>query len=117
LLNSSPYHAQANGQAKASNRTWIRLIKKKIDDYPRRWHEVLSKALWALRTSKHSATMVTAFELVYRQEAMLPREIILQTCRVIEHEAFSAGEYYEAMMNKLDEVPKSQFKALHEVEK
>jgi hypothetical protein len=47
LMNSSPYYAQVNGQAEASNRTLIRLVKKKIQDYPRRWHEVLSKALWA----------------------------------------------------------------------
>jgi hypothetical protein len=28
LLNSSPYYAQANGQAKSSNKTLIKLIKK-----------------------------------------------------------------------------------------
>ena len=45
LLNSSPYYAQANGQAKSSNKTLIKLIKKKIEDNPRRWHEVLSETL------------------------------------------------------------------------
>src|SRR5512136_2957928 len=34
LLNSSPYHAQANGQAEASNKSLIKLIKWKIYDYP-----------------------------------------------------------------------------------
>jgi len=29
LLNSSPYYAQANGQAKASNQTLIKLLKKR----------------------------------------------------------------------------------------
>jgi hypothetical protein len=51
LLNSSPYYAQANGQVKSNNNTLIRLIKKKIEENPRRWHEVLSKALWAHRIS------------------------------------------------------------------
>ena len=32
LLNSSPYYAQANGQAEASNKSLIKLIKRKIDD-------------------------------------------------------------------------------------
>jgi hypothetical protein len=82
LMNSSPYYAQANGQAESSNRRMIRLVKKKIEDYPRRWHEVLSEALWAHRTSKHGATKVTPFELVYSQEAMLLVEINLQMCRV-----------------------------------
>jgi len=31
LLNSSPYYAQANGQAEASNKGIIKLIKRKID--------------------------------------------------------------------------------------
>jgi transposase InsO family protein len=53
LLNSSPYYAQANGQAESSNKTLIKLIKKKIDDNLRRWHEVLSEALWAHRISRH----------------------------------------------------------------
>jgi transposase InsO family protein len=31
LLNSSLYYAQANGQAESSNKTLIKLIKKKIE--------------------------------------------------------------------------------------
>jgi transposase InsO family protein len=45
LLDSSPYYARANGQAKSSNRTLINLIKKKITDHPRHWHKVLYEAL------------------------------------------------------------------------
>jgi hypothetical protein len=44
LLSSSPYYAQTNGQAKSSNKTLIKLIKKKIKENLKRWHEVLSKA-------------------------------------------------------------------------
>jgi hypothetical protein len=35
----------ANRQVEASNKTLIRLIKKKIEEKPRRWHEVLYEAL------------------------------------------------------------------------
>jgi transposase InsO family protein len=45
LLNSSPYYAQANEQVESSNKILIRLIKKKIEEIPRWWHEVLSVAL------------------------------------------------------------------------
>jgi hypothetical protein len=65
LLNLSPYYAQANGQAESSNRTLINMIKKKISDNPKHWHRILSEALWAHRISKHSATKVSPFELVY----------------------------------------------------
>jgi transposase InsO family protein len=65
ILSSLPYYAQANGQAESSNKTLIKLIKKKIMKNPKRWQEVLSEALWAHHISKHSATKVTPFELVY----------------------------------------------------
>jgi hypothetical protein len=82
LMNSSPYYAQANVQAEASNKVLIKIIKKRIEDNPRRWHEKLLGALWAHRTSRHGATKVTPFELVYGQEAVLPVEIGLQNLRV-----------------------------------
>ena len=65
ILNSSPYYAQANGQAESSNKILIKLTKKKIEENPRRWHEVLSEELWAHRISRHGAAKVTPFELVY----------------------------------------------------
>jgi hypothetical protein len=35
LLSSSSYYAQANGQAESSNKTLIKLIKKKIEKNPK----------------------------------------------------------------------------------
>lgn len=63
LLNLCLYYNQANGQVESSNQTLIRLIKKMIENSPRRWHKVLSEALWAHRISRHDATKVTPFEL------------------------------------------------------
>ena len=82
LLNSSPYYAQTNGQAESSNKILIKLIKKEIEENPKRWHEVLSEALWAHRISRHGATKVTLFELVYGQEAVLPIEVNLDAYRL-----------------------------------
>jgi hypothetical protein len=65
LLNSSPYYAQVNGQTESSNRTLINLVKKKISNHPKHWHKILYEALWAHRISKHRATKVSLFELVY----------------------------------------------------
>jgi hypothetical protein len=36
LLSSLPYYAQANGQAESSKKTLIKLIKKKIEENPKR---------------------------------------------------------------------------------
>jgi hypothetical protein len=117
LLNSSPYCAQANGQAKPSNKVLIKIIKKRIKDNPRRWHEKLLVALWVDRTSRHGAMKVTPFELGYGQEAVLLMEIGLQSLRVTGLGSLSAKEYHELMMYKIDDVPESQFKALEEIER
>jgi hypothetical protein len=117
LLNSSPYYAQANGQAEASNKVLIKIIKNRIKDDPRRWHEKLSEALWAHRTSRHGATKVTPIEIVYEQEAVLPVEVSLQNLRITGQDYLSAKEYTELMMDKVDEAPESQLKALEEIEK
>jgi transposase InsO family protein len=71
------YCTQSNGLAKSSNKTLIKLIKKKIEENPKRWHEVLSEVLWAHHISKYSATKVTTFELVYGQEVVLLVEVNL----------------------------------------
>jgi hypothetical protein len=78
LLSSLPYY----GQVESSKKTLIKLIKKKIEENPKRWHEVLSKVIWAHHISKHSATKVTPFELVYGQEAILSVEVKLDALRI-----------------------------------
>jgi hypothetical protein len=117
LLNSSPYYAQANGQAMASNKVLIKIIKKRIEDNRKRWHEKLSEALWEHRTSRHGATKVTPFELVYGQEVVLPIDVSLQNLWITRLDYCSAKEYTELMMDKVDEASKSRFKALEEIQK
>jgi hypothetical protein len=117
LLNSSPYYAQPNGQAEASNKVLIKIIMKRIKDNPRRWHEKVLEAMWAHRTSRHGVTMVTPFELVYGQEVVLLIEIILQNLMIIGQGYLSAKEYTVLMMDKIDESPERRLKALEEKEK
>jgi hypothetical protein len=98
LIRSSPYYVQANGQAEASNQSLIKLIKRKINEHPRRWHEVLSEALWAHRISCHGATKTSPYHLVYGQEAVLPWEITACSRRV-EFQNDLTAEEYAALMN------------------
>ena len=117
ILNSSPYYAQANGQAESSNKILISLIKKKIEENPRRWHEVLSEALWAHRISRHGATKVTPFELVYGQEVVLPIEVNLDAYRLAKQNDLSAVNYHDLMMDNIDEVSDKRLQALREIKK
>jgi hypothetical protein len=117
LLNSSLYYAQANGQAKSSNKTSVKLIKKKIEYNPRRWHEVLSEALWAHRISRHGATKVTPFDLVYGQEVFFPVEVNLVPYRLAKKNNLDVETYYALMMDNIDEVTDKRMEALEEIEK
>jgi len=75
VLNYSPYYAQANGQAEASNKEIIKLIKRKIEENPRRWHTLLNEALWSYRMACHGSTKVSPYQLVYGHDVVLPWEV------------------------------------------
>ena len=71
MLNSSPYYAQANGQAEASNKGIIKLIKRKIEENPKRWHTLLNEALWSYRMACHGSTKASPYQLVYGHDAVV----------------------------------------------
>ena len=116
LLNSSPYYAQSNGQAEASNKGVIKLIKRKIDEYPRKWHTVLNEALWAYRMVCHGATKVSPYQLVCGHEVVLPWELKLDSRRVTFQDQLIADEYSALMKDKLEDLAGHRLKALANVE-
>jgi hypothetical protein len=95
----------------------ISLIKKKISDHPKHLNKVLSEALWAHRISKHCATKVSSFELVYGQEAVLPMEVSLNAVRFAKQNDLIVSDYYNLMMDNTDEVADKRLIALKEIEK
>ena len=60
--------------------------------------------MWAHHISRHCATKVTTFELVYGQEAVLPVEVNLDTYRLAKQNDLSAVDYYNSMMDNIDEL-------------
>jgi hypothetical protein len=77
----------------------------------------LSEALWAHRISKHRATKVFPFELVYGQEVVLPVEISLNAVRIARQNDLAIGDYYNLMMDNIDEVTDKRLVALGEIKK
>ncbi|KAM1771926.1 hypothetical protein ACFX11_046684 [Malus domestica] len=71
---SSMYHVPANGLADVFNKTLCNLLKKVICRTKRDWHERISEALWAYRTTHRTPTQATPYSLVYGVEAVLPLE-------------------------------------------
>ncbi|KAK1647540.1 hypothetical protein QYE76_065345 [Lolium multiflorum] len=115
LIRSSPYYAQANGQAEASNKSLIKLIKRKIDEHPRRWHEVLSEALWAYRMSCHGAIKTTPYQLVYGQEAVLPWEVKAGSRRVTFQNDLTAEEYAALISDSIEDATELRLWSLEKI--
>jgi hypothetical protein len=117
LHNSSPYYAQANGQAEASNKIMIRLIQKKIDEKPKKWHTVLNEALWSYRMACHGSTQTSPYELVYGHHAVLPWEIQSESRRVRLQKDLREEDYSNLMMDELEDLHQIRLKALENIEK
>ncbi|PKI60631.1 hypothetical protein CRG98_018981 [Punica granatum] len=104
LITCTSYYAQANGQADASNKVIINIIEKSIESNPRGWHDKLSKALCAYRTSKRDATGATQFSLTFGHDVFLPLEINVRSARVDHQHGLTHGDYTVAMMVELDDL-------------
>ena len=77
LIRSTPFNAQANRQVEASNKVLKSILEKMLENNPRDWHIILSKALWAYITSKRDSTGVTPYFLTYGYDAALPMEVVV----------------------------------------
>ena len=83
---SSPTYLQSNGQAKASNKTVLDGIKKRLEDAKGRWVEELPNVLWTFRTTPRRSTGETPFSLAYGSEVVIPLKIGLPTLRTSKWE-------------------------------
>jgi hypothetical protein len=61
----------------------FRIVKRIIEDKPRRWHTLLTYALWADHTTTKESTGFTPFQLVYGQEVILPTDPELSSLRLM----------------------------------
>jgi hypothetical protein len=93
----------------------IKLIKRKIDEYPRCWHEVLSEALWAYRVSCHGATKTSPYHLVYGQEAVLPWEITVGSRWIEFQNELSAEEYASLMSDNVEDITELRLWSLEKI--
>jgi len=93
LLNSTPYYAQANGQAEATNKIIKAGIARMIEGNPRKWAQLLLDTVWACRTSKRGATGCTPYLLVYGHEAVIAAEINVHSARVARQNELQIEDY------------------------
>jgi len=116
VLNSSPYYAQANGQAEACNKGIIKLIRRKIEENPRRWQILLNEALWSYRMACHGSTKLSPYQLVYGHDVVVPWEI--KTCSrwMFFQDQLTADDYATLMKDELDDLAEHRLRALISIE-
>ena len=84
---STPYYPQGNGQAEATNRVMLKILKKMKHEYGGKWSDHLADVLWACRSSMKTATGFSPFSLIYRTKAISLVELVVPTPRVVLEES------------------------------
>ena len=80
-LYSTPRYPQSNDQAKASNKTILTALKKRLDSAKGKWVDELPGVLWAYRTTVCRPIGISPFALTYGMEVIVPTEIGMPTLR------------------------------------
>ena len=80
---STPYYSQGNGQAEATNKVILKILKKMKHEFGEKWSDHLTDVLWASKSSLKIATGFSPFSLVYGTKAISPVELVIPTSRVV----------------------------------
>ena len=79
LTFTTPRHPQSNGQAEATSKTVVNMLKKRLEGSHGKCAEELHGVLWAYRTTPKTATQETPYTLVYGTEVIIPTEVHVRT--------------------------------------
>ena len=96
---STPVYPQSNGQVKATNKTIINGLKKRLEWVKGNWAKELPNGLWAYRTTPRRSTGETLFSMTYGVKAAIPVEMGLSSVRVTD---FSQSDNDIRMVRNLD---------------
>ncbi|KAM1343755.1 hypothetical protein ACFX2F_007920 [Malus domestica] len=113
---SSMYHAPANGLTEAFNKTLCNLLKKVIGRTKKDWHEKISEALWAYRTTYRTPTQATPYSLVYGVEAVLPLESQIPSLRMAIQEGLTDEENAKLRLQELEALDEKRLEAQQHLE-
>lgn len=116
LHHSTPYYAQANEQAEASNKIIKDINSKTVDRNPRSWHELLPQVLWAYNTLYRTSASVSPYTLTYGHDAVLPMEIVMLSLRTAFQANLALEELTEAMMMELEDMDEVRLMSLDKLQ-
>ena len=97
-------HPQTNGQVESTNKNILNSLKKRLDDAKGLWVKELPSTLWAIRTTAHSKTRDTSFNLTFRTDAVILVEIDINTLRVSHYDSQQNKANLNANLDLLEEI-------------
>ncbi|GFY96809.1 hypothetical protein Acr_11g0011150 [Actinidia rufa] len=99
FYNSTPSYPQCNKQAKASKKTIMNGIKKRLEKVKGKWVEEMPNVLWAYQTTPRKATNKTPYSLSFGFKTVIPLEVDLPTIQI---EAYDTNHNEEVFAWDLD---------------
>ncbi|GLU21503.1 hypothetical protein SLE2022_376370 [Rubroshorea leprosula] len=75
---STPYYPQGNSQAEATNKSFLRILRKMVHEYEGGWGIHLQDTLWAHQMSSKTAIGFSPYFLAYDCDAILFDEMVLK---------------------------------------
>ena len=101
---SSPSYPQANGQAKVTNRSLLKIINTWLEGAKGAWPNELPGVLWAYKTTVRTPIRETPFKLAYGSEAIIPAEVHIANHRVMSYQDEENEEQLHLNLDLIDEV-------------
>lgn len=86
-----PYHPQLDEMVERFNRTLLSMLSLFVEENQTNWDALLPYVMLAYRSSVHSSTGFTPYKVVFRQEIVLPVDVMLN---LDGGERFSAATEY-----------------------
>lgn len=74
---STAYHPEGNGQVENMHKTLKTMLKARVEGDPQGWDEQLDYCMMAFRSSVHSSTEHTPFELMFGREMRIPLDVMM----------------------------------------
>ena len=96
----------------STNKNLIRILKKIVIEYQRRWHVALCIALWSDRVTPKNSLGVSPYTLIYGKEVVLPPNILLSSSRLAQDSRGTNNEILRIQIYNLLKSEESRSKSL-----
>ena len=86
---STAYHPEGNGQVENFHKILKAMLKARVEGNPKSWDDQLDFAMMAYRSSVHSSTGHTPFEMMFGREMRVPLDAY---DKGVKHTVYQAGD-------------------------